>query len=72
MKTVSKTISLIVLLTFILAACAPVSSAPATEPTAAPITLTDGLDRQVNLPAPAERIVSMAQSNTEILFAIGG
>lgn len=71
MKTVSKTISLIVLLTFILAACAPVSSAPATEPTAAPITLTDGLDRQVNLPAPAERIVSMAPSNTEILFAIG-
>jgi iron complex transport system substrate-binding protein len=31
----------------------------------------DGLDRQVTLPGPAEKIVSMAPSNTEILFAVG-
>jgi iron complex transport system substrate-binding protein len=33
--------------------------------------LTDGLGREVVLDAPAERIVSIAPSNTEILFAIG-
>jgi iron complex transport system substrate-binding protein len=48
---------------------APTSTeAPASEP----ISITDGLDRPVVLPAPAQRIVSMAPSNTEILFAIGG
>ncbi|HEX2697088.1 MAG TPA: ABC transporter substrate-binding protein [Anaerolineales bacterium] len=39
------------------------------EPTA--ITLTDGLGRQVKLDHPAQRVVSLAPSNTEILFAIG-
>lgn len=38
---------------------------------AAPITLIDDLGRQVNLAAPAQRVVSVAPSNTEILFAIG-
>jgi iron complex transport system substrate-binding protein len=33
--------------------------------------LTDGLGREVRLDAPAQRIVSLAPSNTEILFAIG-
>jgi iron complex transport system substrate-binding protein len=33
--------------------------------------LIDGLDREVSLPAPAQRIVSLAASNTEILFAVG-
>src|SRR3989337_3060318 len=36
-----------------------------------PLTLTDGLQRTITLPAPAQRIVSLAPSNTEILFAIG-
>ncbi|MBN2554775.1 MAG: ABC transporter substrate-binding protein [Anaerolineales bacterium] len=31
----------------------------------------DGLGRQVTLDAPAQRVVSLAASNTEILFAIG-
>ena len=49
---------------------------PATEtPTPAPVevtlTLTDGLGREVQLNGPAQRIVSLAPSNTEILFAIG-
>ena len=39
--------------------------------TSAAITLTDGLGRTVTLNHPAQRIVSMAPSNTEILFAIG-
>jgi len=36
-----------------------------------PIELVDGLGREVMLPGPAQRIVSLAPSNTEILFAIG-
>ena len=36
-----------------------------------PLTLVDGMAREVVLPGPALRIVSIAPSNTEILFAIG-
>ncbi len=35
------------------------------------ISLVDGLGREVHLDAPAARIVSVAPSNTEILYAIG-
>ena len=65
---------LIVLLALVMTACAPPSApivAPvATEPSA-PITLTDGLGRSVVLKEAAKRIVSLAPSNTEILFAVG-
>ncbi len=48
------------------------TAVPTTAPTASqPINLTDGMGRKVSLPAPAKKIVSMAPSNTEILFAIG-
>jgi iron complex transport system substrate-binding protein len=50
----------------LLAAC----SSPTTPPSG-PITLTDGLNRTVTLPAPAKTVVSLAASNTEILYAIG-
>ena len=36
-----------------------------------PITLTDGLDRQVSLEAPAQKIVSLSPPITEMLYAIG-
>ncbi len=36
-----------------------------------PIKLTDGLSRTIELAAPAQRILSLAPSNTEILFALG-
>lgn len=36
-----------------------------------PLTLEDGLGHSLTLEAPAHRIVSLAPSNTEILFAIG-
>ncbi|MEP7357605.1 MAG: cobalamin-binding protein [Anaerolineales bacterium] len=44
-----------------------------TAPTATPagITLTDFLGRQVTLAAPATKIVSLAPSTTEIIFALG-
>jgi iron complex transport system substrate-binding protein len=35
------------------------------------LTFTDSLGREVKLEAPAERVVSLAPSNTEILFALG-
>ena len=77
---------LITLLIALLSACAPqatptiapvmtepvvVTEAPTEVPTAAGLTLTDGLDRQITLAGPAQRVVSLAPSNTEILFAIG-
>jgi iron complex transport system substrate-binding protein len=68
-------------------ACAPAATvAPTSIPTLAPvpttaptlvptvsqaINLTDGLGRKLSLPAPAKKVVSMAPSNTEILYAIG-
>ncbi len=61
---------LITLLALSLAACRPASVATATEASSA-ITLTDGLGREVTLESPAQRVVSLAPSNTEILFAIG-
>ncbi len=46
---------------------------PTLEPTPESLTinLTDGLGREVILSGPAQQIVSLAPSNTEILFAIG-
>jgi iron complex transport system substrate-binding protein len=52
--------------TLVLAACAP-AAAPATSG----MTFTDGLGRTVTLTGPAQKVVSMAPSNTEILFAVG-
>ncbi len=51
----------------------PPTEAPTEAPTAAPtgITLTDGLGREVKLDGPPQHIISLAPSNTEILFAIG-
>jgi iron complex transport system substrate-binding protein len=50
---------------------APASEAPTTAPAPATLTFTDGLGREVSLDGPAQQIVSIAPSNTEILFAIG-
>jgi iron complex transport system substrate-binding protein len=71
---------LLALLSLVLAACAPaVTATPTTAPptavpataTAPAVTVTDGLGRQVTLASPPQRIVSLAPSNTEILFALG-
>lgn len=73
--------NLVLLLTLLLTACgAPIAMAtdapsPATDipaPTADPsIDLIDGLGREVHLDAPAQRVISLAPSNTELLFAVG-
>lgn len=69
MKRLNLLFSICILAALLLSACA--AAAPVAEPTEAPITLVDGLGRTVTLAAPAEKIVSLAPSNTEILFAIG-
>ena len=46
-------------------------AAPLKVETPGPISMTDDLGRHVNLASPAQRVVSLAPSNTEILFAIG-
>jgi iron complex transport system substrate-binding protein len=56
----------LILLLALVSACGP-----AAAPQAAPVTLTDGSGRTVNLELPAQRVLSLAPSNTEILFAIG-
>jgi len=75
MKRLTFYFVLLTTLSLLLAACSPAAPAaaptPTTVPTAALLTFTDGLKRTVTLPAPAARIISLAPSNTEILFAIG-
>ncbi|WKZ36575.1 MAG: cobalamin-binding protein [Anaerolineales bacterium] len=78
-----KTLILTLLLALALAGCAPASTPteapvsvstdiPATEAPAFDVTtFTDGLGREIELEGPAQRVVSIAPSNTEILFAIG-
>ncbi len=56
---------LVLALGLLLAACAPAAQSTGT------LHFTDGLGRTVNLQAPAQRVVSLAPSNTEILFAVG-
>ena len=50
---------------------APATEAPAASPAPEALTFTDGLGREISLSGPAQRVVSLAPSNTEILFAIG-
>ena len=59
---------LITLLITLLAACTPQATPTAAS---ADLTFTDGLGREVTLSGFPQRIVSLAPSNTEILFAIG-
>lgn len=82
-----KTLILTLLLALALAGCAPASTpteapvsvstdipateAPAQAPASDVTTFTDGLGREIELEGPAQRVVSIAPSNTEILFAIG-
>jgi iron complex transport system substrate-binding protein len=47
------------------------STAAATVAVSYPLTITDGLGRTITLARAPQRIVSLAPSNTEILFALG-
>lgn len=63
----------VLLITVLLAACEAFAAAPTATPTLKPTpeTFSDGLRRAVILDIPARRIVSLAPSNTEILYTIG-
>lgn len=50
------------------AACA---ATPVASATTFPLTITDDAGRQVTFEQPPQRIISIAPSNTEILFALG-
>jgi len=64
--------SLLLGASLLLNACAPAATpSPTQQPTPAPLVLTDGLGRQFTVASPYRKIVSLAASNTEILFAIG-
>lgn len=47
------------------------AAAPTAVPTPTPIVLTDGLGHTITLNAIPQRIISIAPSNTELLFAVG-
>ena len=75
-----KTFYLTLLLALLLTACGPAptptevraTATVAAAPTASTeIKLTDGLNRPVVLKGAAQRVLSLAPSNTEILFAVG-
>lgn len=77
MRKIGFLFSLILALT-LLVSCTAGGQSPAaqTPPTSLPpadqtIRLQDGLGQEIQLAAPAQRIVSLAPSNTEILFALG-
>lgn len=61
-----KTLFLTLLLALVIVGCGPAAGTAKSA-----ITLTDGLGRQVVLDSPAQRVISLAPSNTEILFSIG-
>jgi iron complex transport system substrate-binding protein len=62
----------LILLVTLLTACSPTPVIPQPTPIpASSIILNDKLGHTVTLPVTARRIVSLAPSNTEILFAIG-
>jgi iron complex transport system substrate-binding protein len=49
----------------------PATQVPTEAAVATTLTITDGLGREITLNGPAQHVVSLAPSNTEILFAIG-
>lgn len=61
---------ILTLLIALLTACAP-QTAPTTAPAEQSMTYTDSLGRTVTIETTPQRIVSLAPSNTEILFAVG-
>ncbi|HSV86269.1 MAG TPA: cobalamin-binding protein [Levilinea sp.] len=72
MKRLFPILSLIFVFGLLAAACAPTAAATGTAtPADTAITLVDGLGRTVTLAAPAQKVVSLAPSNTEMLFALG-
>jgi len=72
MKRLNALLLVFLALTLLLSACAPVPpAAPQVANTPEQIVVVDGEGSEVRLNAPAQKIVSLAPSNTELLFALG-
>lgn len=64
------------LLILLLVACAPPAGAPAPQPTTAPapafpVTVTDDDGQAVTIEREPQRLITLAPSNTEIVYALG-
>ncbi|MEW6141785.1 MAG: cobalamin-binding protein [Chloroflexota bacterium] len=83
-KLFGAALSLVVAVMLLLSGCAPGPANPSASPAASPVAsvnippqgsfpmmVTDMLGRQVKLEMMPEKLVSLAPSNTEILFALG-
>ncbi len=68
MKRTTFLIALMLALVVLISACGPAVKA---VPTAAAIIVKDGEGKDFRLDKPAQRIISLAPSNAEILYAIG-
>lgn len=76
MKKTNLVLSILLVFAAVLSACSPAAAPAVTQAATAavtptPVTFTDGLGRSVTLDKAATRIVSMAPSATEMLYAIG-
>ena len=72
MKRTTLLIIIITAFAVLVSACSPAAAVqPQATSTTAPITLSDGAGNMVKLERPAQKIISLAPSNTEILFALG-
>lgn len=71
MKKINFWLILFLVFGLALSACAPQATTTPAETAVGPLTFTDGLGRTVTLAAPAQKIVSLAPSTTEMLYAVG-
>lgn len=71
MKKFNVAMILVLLLAAILTACAPTAATAVPTEEKTPVSFVDGLDRTVVLDEVPQRIVSMAPSITEVLYAVG-
>lgn len=70
MKRFTTPVILMLILAVLLPACSP-ASVPQPTATVAMLTVTDGLGRVLTLDLAPQRVISLAPSNTEILYAVG-
>ncbi len=71
-RRLSKQIIFFIIFSLTVSACsASAEETPSPTPTPDVIVLVDGLGREITLAEPAQKVASLAPSNTEILFALG-
>ncbi|HOV70457.1 MAG TPA: ABC transporter substrate-binding protein [Clostridia bacterium] len=64
-------VTFILITCVLLAACSGPAATPTPAPSAGMLSVVDFLGREVTLEKPAQRIVSLTPSNTELVFALG-